>query len=85
MLFYSFGVFNLALGLVTTYGLYMFRWWARPLSFFSVGLGIILYPMCSFFVVSGVTTAIDNVAVALGGAVLALAYFATIAQRFVRP
>ena len=48
----------------------------------SIGLSVVLYAMSSYFVDSGVKVASDWLSALLGGAVLSIAYFSPIANRF---
>ena len=82
LLFGMIGVLNLLLGLTTTVGLCLFWRWSRPASLVSIGLSVVLYAMSSYFVDSGVKVASDWLSGLLGGAVLSIAYFSPIANRF---
>lgn len=82
LLFAALGVLNWIVAIVSTVGLWLFRSWSRPLALVGVALGVALYLLSSYFVTSGVATAITWVGSLIGGAVLALAYYSSIAARF---
>ena len=75
-------VLNLLLGIAATYGLCMFRRWSRPATLVTIIVGTVVYCLSAYFVNSGVKTAVDVLAVQIDGAVLAMAYFSPLADRF---
>jgi TM2 domain-containing membrane protein YozV/ribosomal protein L40E len=65
-------------------GLYLFKWWARPLSA-AVMLGVFLLPATAGYVLlSGPEFACANVQAGLWSAIVSMAYFSPISQRFSR-
>jgi len=75
---------NFLLGLATTVGLYSFKPWSRPASLLIIGLAVVSYSMNVYFLDAGLKVASDWLATLLIGAVLSMAYFSPIAERFER-
>ena len=63
-------------------GIFLFKRWGRALSLYSTALGFLLVPFIGPGVYSGLTSALDEVSFTLWGAVLAMAYFSPLAERF---
>lgn len=82
LLFAGLGVLNWIVAILSTIGLWLFRPWSRPLSLLGVALGVVLYLFSTYFVSSGITTAVTWVGSLIGGGVLALAYYSPIAASF---
>ena len=76
------GVLNWLVAVVSTIGLLLYRSWARPLSLLGVLLGVVLYMFMTYFISSGVMTAVTWIGSLLGGAVIALAYCSSISTGF---
>ena len=76
------GVIMLVTAIVSTYGLFRFRRWSRPLSVFSSAVGLPLYILKGQFVVSGYSEVLAQLSLLLGGAVLACAYWSPLRERF---
>ena len=73
----------LAAALAGVVGLFLFKPWGRTLSLYSTVLGVFLIPFLGPVVSSGVAFSLDEVAITLWGATLALAYFSPVAERFI--
>jgi hypothetical protein len=63
-------------------GLFLFKRWGRALSLYSTALGFFLFPFFGPVVSSGVSYALDEAAITLWGAALAVAFFSPISERF---
>jgi hypothetical protein len=63
-------------------GLFLFKQWGRSLSLYSTALGFFLFPFFGPVVSSGVSYALDEAAITLWGAALAVAFFSPISERF---
>lgn len=74
--------FNFLLGLAATVGLLMFWRWSRSAAIISYILTFLSYSMSAYFVDAGIKVALDATSIFLGGAVLSMAYYSEIAQRF---
>jgi hypothetical protein len=68
--------------LIAFVGLYQFKRWARTANLVLTGLIILFAPAMGHILLSGVAQGLADVALLLWGAVLALAYFSSISQRF---
>jgi hypothetical protein len=68
--------------LVAFVGLYLFKPWARPTNFILAALVIFVSPAMGHVVLSGLAQGLGEIALLLWGAVLALAYFSSISERF---
>jgi hypothetical protein len=80
--FHALAFANVLVALASTVGLYFYRRWARVANLATTAIGPGLYAMTSYFVTAGPKEATDTLSTLTGGAVLALAYFSPIAQRF---
>jgi hypothetical protein len=76
------GVIILFCGIIVTFGLYMFRPWAPRLALVVTLLALPIYPLLGFQVASGWSMAITDLATTMWGAILALAYFSPLKERF---
>jgi hypothetical protein len=63
-------------------GLILFRAWARTVSILVLCIGIVVTPFFGPTLSSGLASAFIELSVTLWGAVLAIAYFSPISQRF---
>jgi hypothetical protein len=77
-----YGVADLAVSIVSTIGLLLFRKWSRPLTLASIVLQGSFYLLNSYYLESGLKTALVMLANILTGAIAAMAYTSTVAQRF---
>jgi hypothetical protein len=68
--------------LVAFVGLYRFNRWARSANLVLTGLIVLFAPAMGHILLSGVAQGLADLALLLWGAVLALAYFSSISQRF---
>ena len=75
---------NLLLSVLVTIGLCMFWRWSRVAALVNIVTSLIMYSMFAYFVDSGLKVAVDQLATLLGGAVVCLAYFSSIAENFVK-
>lgn len=66
-------------------GLLFFRRWARSLSLWATVAGLAIYPMFGPSLSSAWAIALAEASATLWGAVLALAFFSPLADRFARP
>jgi hypothetical protein len=78
------GVFivYVAASLVAFVGLYLFKRWARTANLVLAALIIVVWPAMGHVVLSGLAQGLGEIALLLWGAVLALAYFSPIRERF---
>jgi hypothetical protein len=78
------GVFivYVAASLVAFVGLYLFKRWARTANLVLAALIIVVWPAMGHVVLSGLAQGLGEIALLLWGAVLALAYFSPISERF---
>ncbi len=81
-LFIILGTLMLVSGVVSTVGLICFKFWARPLTVFSMLIGLPLYVLKGQFISSGYSEMFAQLANLFGGAVVALAYWSDVARRF---
>jgi hypothetical protein len=68
--------------IVATIGLYRFRPWAPRLTLITTALTLLLTPFLGTFTQSGVAVALMELSSLLWGAVLSIAYFSPLANRF---
>ena len=68
--------------LVALVGLYFFKPWARTATLVLSGLLLLIAPALGHVVLSGLAQGLAEIALMLWGAVLALAYFSPISERF---
>ena len=68
--------------LVAFVGLYFFKQWARTANLVLSALLLLLAPALGHVVLSGLAQGLAEIALMLWGAVLALAYFSPISERF---
>jgi hypothetical protein len=73
----------LAAVLASTIGLLFFKRWARTVALYSTILGIGLYPLFGVTVASAVASSFSEASMLVWGAVLALAYYSSLSERFV--
>ncbi len=78
LLFVSFAVVAVA----STVGLFFFRRWARSVSLYVTILGFGLYPFLGPTVISPWSGALSDASFMLWGAILAIAYFSPLRDRF---
>jgi hypothetical protein len=78
LLFVSFAV----AGVAGTVGLIFFKRWARPLSLWITVLGFAIYPLLGTAVASPWADALSDASFMLWGAILAIAYFSPLRNRF---
>lgn len=69
-------------GIASTIGLFLFRPWARTLSLGVLGIGFAVAPFIGSTLSSGLAYALLEFAATTWGAVLAIAYFSPLNQRF---
>ena len=69
--------------LASTIGLLFFKRWARVLALYSTLFSFGFYPLLGLSVSSALATAFSDASLMLWGAVLALAYYAPVSERFV--
>jgi len=72
----------LVITLVSTVGLLFFKGWARTLSLYSTVFSLGLYPFLGPALTSGWSSALSEASFMIWGAVLALAYYSPLADRF---
>ncbi|MGZ8252138.1 MAG: hypothetical protein ACXW1P_06865 [Methylophilaceae bacterium] len=72
----------LALVLVSTVGLFFFKRWARLLSFYTTVIGFVFYPFFGPILASGWSSALSDASFITWGAVLAIAYYSPLGERF---
>lgn len=70
----AFGFAFLAFAVVVTVGLYRFRRWSRPALLISTVLGLVVQAIYGPYVESGVSSALDDALVLLGGIIMALVF-----------
>jgi hypothetical protein len=68
--------------LVAFVGLYLFKRWARTANLVLAALVVIVSPALGHLVLSGLAHGLGELALLLWGAVLGLAYFSPISERF---
>lgn len=68
--------------LVAFVGLYFFKRWARTTNLVLAALLIVIAPALGHIVLSGLAQGLGEIALLLWGAVLSLAYFSPLSQRF---
>jgi hypothetical protein len=68
--------------LIAFVGLYLFKRWARTANLVLAGLIILIAPAIGHILLSGVAQGLADLALLLWGAVLALAYFSSLSERF---
>jgi hypothetical protein len=83
-LFLGLGLLGLGSGFVSSVGLFFFKSWARPLSIFAVIVGLPVYVLSGQFVTSGWAEAFEQLSLQFGGAVIAMAYWSPLSERFYR-
>ena len=66
----------------STIGLLFFKRWARVVALYSTLIGLAFYPFFGATVSSALASALSEASFLLWGAVLALAYFSPISERF---
>lgn len=71
--------------LVAFVGLYQFKRWARSANLVLTALIVVFAPAMGHILLSGVAQGLADLALLLWGAVLALAYFSSISDRFGSP
>ena len=74
----------LLLASVSTIGLLFFKRWARMLSLYTTVLGFSLYPFFGLTLASGWASALSELSTTIWGAVLAIAYYSSLSERFVK-
>ena len=78
------GLIILVGGIASTVGLYLFRPWAPRLALATTALGILVVPAFGAMALSGWAMAITELSSTLWGAVLAIAFFSSLSERFTR-
>ena len=63
-------------------GLLLFRNWGRALSLWTTLIGLCIYPFLGSYVTSSAASTLSELGATLWGAVLALAYFSSLAAHF---
>ena len=81
-LWLAFLVILLLLATVSTVGMLFFKRWARMLSLYTNVLGYVMYPFFGITLASGWANAFSELSAAIWGAVLAIAYFSSLSERF---
>ena len=71
-----------AASLVAFVGLYFFKRWARTANLVLSALLIVVAPALGHIVLSGIAQGLGEIALLLWGAVLAMAYFSPLSERF---
>ena len=83
-LWLAFFVALLFMSLVSTLGLLFFKRWARMLSLYSTVLVYAIYPFSGITLASGWANALTELSATIWGAVLAIAYFSSLSERFAK-
>jgi len=83
-IFLGLGLLCLGSGVVSSIGLFFFKSWARPLAIFSTIVGLPVYVLGGQFVTSGWAEAFEQLSLQFGGAVIAMAYWSPLSERFNR-
>jgi len=65
-------------------GMFMFKPWARPLNVALAFSSFIIWPFLGYNLTSGWSQALSDCAILLEGAVISMAYFSPISERFLR-
>ena len=76
------GLIMLVTAIISTYGMFQFRRWSRPLSVFSAAVGLPLYILKGQFVLSGYSEVFAQLSLLFAGAVIASAYWSPLCARF---
>ena len=72
----------LALAIVSTIGLFLFKRWGRPVALWITVLSTITYPLFGATLYSGWALMLTQAAMLMWGAALAMAYFSDLRTRF---
>ena len=64
------------------FGLLFFKRWARPAALYSTLIGLVLFPFTGPSLSSGLANSLNEASLLLWGAVLAVAYFSPLSERF---
>ena len=75
-------VLYVAASLVAFVGMYFFKRWARSANLVLSALLIVVAPALGHIVLSGIAQGLGEIALLLWGAVLAMAYFSPLSERF---
>jgi hypothetical protein len=70
--------------LVSAFGLLFFKRWARMLSLYTTGFVFVIYPFFGITLASGWANAFTELSATIWGAVLAIAYFSSLSERFAK-
>jgi|GEM_PF-1100410 len=73
-----------ATSIVGIFGLFMFKPWARPLNVVLAFSSFIVWPLLGYNLTSGWSQAFADFSGILWGAVIAMAYFSPVSERFLR-
>ena len=77
-----FGVPALILGVVASVGLYLFKPWAPKLALVATALGLAFYPFIDAAPYSGLSAMLTELSTTLWGAVIAIALFSPLQEKF---
>lgn len=83
-LWLAFLVVFLLLASASTLGLLFFKRWARMLSLYTTVFGYVIYPFLGLTLASGWANALSEVSATIWGAVMAIAYFSSLSERFAK-